>query len=146
MLQKRAVKWILKEPYVSYTDKEFLKKQCSLDLLPMKYKFLLSDLTLFYKIINNYVEIKLPNYILRIGPQDVNRITRSNNSIANGIDKLRFKCKVIPKVNAFKNSFFVRTINHWNELPLTLREINTPVKFASALKEHLWLILGLKPD
>ena len=55
ILQKRAVKWILKEPYASYNDEVFLKKQRSLDLLPMKYKFLLSDLTLFYKIVNNVI-------------------------------------------------------------------------------------------
>ena len=112
----------------------------------MKYKFLLSDLTLFYKIVYNKVEIKLPNYVSRIEPQDIKHVTRSNNAIAKGIDRLKYKCKVLPKINAFSNSFFVRTLNQWNELPLYLREINNLDKFVSALKEYLWLILGLKPD
>ena len=94
----------------------------------------------------NKVEIKLPNYVSRIEPQDVKRVTRSTSSIAKGIDKLKFSCKVAPKIKAFEHSFFVRTLKQWNELPLNLREINTPDKFASDLKEHLWLILGLKPD
>ena len=146
LLQKRAVKWILKEPYARYTDEEFLRKQRSLDLLPMKYKFLLSDLTLFYKIVYNNVKIKLPNYVSRIEPQDIKRVTRSNSSIAKGIDGLKYKCKIAPKINAFSNSFFIRTLNQWNELPLNLREINNFDKFSLALKEYLWLILGLKPD
>ena len=112
----------------------------------MKYKFLLSDLILFYKIVYNKVQIKLPDYVSRIEPQDVKRVTRSNVTIAKGIDKLKYRCKVAPRINSFSNSFFIRTLNQWNELPLDLREINNFDKFESALKEHLWLILGLKPD
>ena len=58
----------------------------------------------------------------------------------------KYRCKVAPRINSFSNSFFIRTLNQWNELPLYLREINSFDKFELALKEHLWLILGLKPD
>ena len=146
LLQKRAVKWILMEPYARYSDDEFLRNQRNLDLLPVKYKFSLSDLSLFYKIVYNKVKIKLPNYVVRIEPQDVKRVTRSTNTIAKGIDKLKFKCKILPKVNAFSNSFFIRTLNQWNELPLYLREIDNLDKFTVAVKDHLWLILGFEPD
>ena len=98
------------------------------------------------KIVYNKVEIKLPNYVVRIEPQDIKRVTRSNNSIAKGIDGLKYKCMIAPKVKAFENSFFVRTLNQWNELPLHLREIDNFDKYSEALKEHLWLILGLEPD
>ena len=145
-LQKRAVKWILKESYVRYSDDEFLQKQKDLDLLPMKSKFLLSDLILFYKIVYNNIKIDLPNYISRIEPQDVKRATRSNISVAEGTDKLKYKCEITPKINAFSNSFFVRTMEQWNQLPLHLRQIENVKNFSCALKEHLWLILGLKPD
>ena len=94
LLQKRAVKWILKESYKSYSEEEFLTKQWKLDLLPMKSKFLLSDLILFYKIVNNDVAIKLPNYVSRIKPQDVKKVTRSTKSTAEGVDKSKFKCKI----------------------------------------------------
>ena len=146
LLQKRAVKWILKESYISYSDGQFLIKQRNLDLLPMKSKFVYSDLILFYKIVYNKVQIMLPNYVTRIEPQDVKRVTRSNNAISRGIDKLKYKCNIFPKINAFKNSFFVRTMNQWNELPLYLREIGNLDKFSRALKDHLWLILGFEPD
>ena len=146
LVQKRAVKWILKESYKSYTDNEYLRKQWSLDLLPMKYKFIFSDLTLFYKIVHNIVNISLPNYVSRIEPQDIKKITRNNKAMAEGTDNSKFRCSVMPKVNAFRYSFFVRVVNQWNELPLHVRAHDSTIKFTSALKEYLWLILGLKPD
>ena len=48
-LQKRAIKWILREQYESYNNLVFLNKQQDLDILPMKFKFLYI-LILFYFI------------------------------------------------------------------------------------------------
>ena len=146
LVQRRAIKWILKEPFVSYSDSEYLKKQRDLDLLPMKSKFLFTDLVLYHKIVYGLVNINLPNYVVKLEPKDVLRVTRNTNSILEGTDKLKFKCTVIPKVNSFKNSFFVRTYEAWNSLPLIIRAIKNPDLFSSTLKEHLWLLLGLKPD
>ena len=146
LLQRRAIKWILKEPNVSYSDEKFLQKQRVLDILPIKFKFLFSDLILFHKIVYNNVDIKLPNYVTKVKPQDIKCNTRSNIFISNGRDKLKFKCTLLPKINAFKNSYFVRTVHSWNELPHTIREINSVEKFSLALKDHLWLILGFEPD
>ena len=58
-LQKRATKWILKEQNESYSDLVFLAKQKDLDILPMKYKFIFSDLVLFYRIIINSNNVKI---------------------------------------------------------------------------------------
>ena len=146
LLQRRAVKWILKEPYVSYSDQQFLQKQRDLDLLPMKYKFIYSDIILFHKIVYDNVDIKLPKYVKKVEPQDIKCDTRSNISISKGNDKLKFKCTLLPKINAFKNSYFVRTLHSWNELPHTVREIDCVEKFSLALKDYLWLILGFEPD
>ena len=92
------------------------------------------------------VNINFPNYVIKLEPKDVLRPTRRTFSIAEGNDKLTFKCSIIPKVNSFKNSFFVRSIEAWNSLPLSIRAIKVPDLFSSSLKEHLWLLLGLKPD
>ena len=146
LLQKRAVKWICKESHASYSDELFLQKQRDLDILPMKYKFIFSDIILFYNIINNNVQIKLPNYVERIEPQEVHSVTRSNINISKGIDHLQYRCKILPKLNAFKNTFFVRTLKNWNDLPLSVREIENFDKFSIALKDHLWRILGCEPD
>ena len=109
LLQRRAVKWILKEPYKSYSDEDFLNKQRNLELLPMKFKFVFSDIVLFYKISNKLVNIDLPNYVTRIEPQDVKKVTRSTKASADGIDKSKYRCKVMPKVNSFRDSYFYRT-------------------------------------
>ena len=73
-----------------------------LDILPMKYKFIFSDIILFYNIINNNVQINLPNYVERIEPQVEGSVTRSNDTISKGIDNLQYICKILPKLNAFK--------------------------------------------
>ena len=112
----------------------------------MKYKFIFSDLTLFHKIVYNNVQIKIPNYVTKVEPQDVKYATRSNSATSKGTDKLKFKCNLLPKINAFKNIYSVRTLHHWNELPLTGREIECIDKFSLALKDHLWLSLGFEPD
>ena len=100
----------------------------------------------FYNIINNNVQIKLPNYVKRIEPHDVISVTRSNNKISKGIDQLQYRCTILPKINAFKNTFFVRTVKSWNDLPLSVREIESSDKFSVALKDYMWLILGFEPD
>ena len=146
LVQRRAVKWILKEPYTSYSDDEFLLKQRGLDLLPIKSKFVFTDLVLFHKIIYGCVNIKLPNYVVKWEPKDVTRCTRSTKCISDGSDKLKFRCTVRPRIKAFENSFFVRTLEFWNNLPLNLREIVESDIFSTQLKVHLWLLLGLKPD
>ena len=146
VVQRRAVKWICKEPFVSYSDSEFLCKQKQLDLLPMKYKFIMSDLILFHKIVHESVNIKMPNYIVNLRPSDITRPTRQTQCIANNSDTLKYRCTVIPRVDAFKQSFFVRTYSNWNNLPLSIREIVNSDSFSSSLKMHLWLLLGLKPD
>ena len=144
-IQRRGVKWILKEPFVSYSDSEFLAKQYKIDLLPMKYKFLHTDLALFHNVVHEAVNITMPKYIIKLGPSDFPKVTRSNRSVAENVDKFKYKCTTRTKINAFGNSFFVRTLKEWNDLPLSLREVTDNDKFKCILKEHMWNLLGLKP-
>ena len=146
VIQRRAVKWIHKEPYVSYSDNEFLVKQKSLDLLPMKSKFILNDLVLFHKIVYEAVNICMPDYIVKMTASSLRRTTRQNECVANNSDTLRYECTVMPKIDAFKHSFFIRTYKIWNSLPLSIREVVDSDNFVSSLKNQLWLLLGLKPD
>ena len=146
LLQKRAVKWILKEQHKSYADDVFLLKQKELDLLPMKLKFVYSDLVLFYKITNKLVSIELPNYVTRIEPHHILQITRASKPSAEGIDSVKFKCNVTPSVDCFRKSYFCRTVSQWNSLPINLRTRENVEIFETDLKKQMWLILGLEPD
>ena len=123
-LQKRAVKWILKEKNESYPEVVFLSKLKELDILPMKSKFLFTDLVLFLRIFKNDVKIELPYYITRIEPQDVVNIIRYSKPMADGPDNLKYMCEICPKIKNFQDSYFVRTVNNWNNLPFDLRNNN----------------------
>ena len=112
----------------------------------MKTKFVFSDLVLFYKIVKDMVAIDLPGYVSRVEPQHVRRVTRSTSAIADGVDNSTYKCNVRPTVNAFRDSYFYRTIEQWNELPIKIRSIENVECFKEQLKEHLWLDLGVKHD
>ena len=85
-------------------------------------------------------------YIVRMGPSDFPKITRQNKTAAENNGKLLYKCNIRTKVNCFENNFFVRTHKAWNALPLSLREMSDSKKFREMLKQHLWNLLGLKPD
>ena len=63
IIQKRATKWIFSEPYVSYEDNEYLLKLKSIELLPIGYKFLYTDLSFFHRVVHGSVCTKLPSYL-----------------------------------------------------------------------------------
>ena len=70
---------------------------------------------MFFKIVNDEVMIKLPNYVTRMEPQNISRVTRNSQAIASGSDKSTFKCNIAPKVKSFEDSFFYRTVQNWND-------------------------------
>ena len=104
-LQKLAVKWILREQHESYSELVILQKQKELDILPMEQKVLFSDLILFFKIVNNQVEIQLPEYITRIEPHDVKHVTRCSMQMFDGRHNLKYRCKAQPQDKCFQDSF-----------------------------------------
>ena len=91
-----------------------------------------SDLFLFYRIVKDEVNIELPYHITRIEQHSIQRVTRHSKPMAEGRDNLRYVSSIIPKVKAFKDSYFFRSMNNWNLLPFELR--------------NSWLILTSKPD
>ena len=60
-LQRRAVKWINGEPFVSYTDEKYSEVLRKHQLLPIKLKFIYNDLVMFFKIVNKLIPIELPD-------------------------------------------------------------------------------------
>ena len=74
--QNKAVKWINGQPF----DLEYSTKRKELNIFPMKFKFALNDLLLFYKIINCFVPIKLPEQFTLIKSEEV-RCTRKSSAI-----------------------------------------------------------------
>ena len=63
-LQKKCIKWILKEEEYSYHSVEIYNMKCKeANLLPMIHRFNLNDLVLFHKIFHRRVLVKMPSYL-----------------------------------------------------------------------------------
>ena len=72
---------------------EYLSKLKELSILPIKSKFALNDLTLFFKIMNCLVPIKLPEHFTVIKPKDV-RFSRKTATIIEEKDTTSIKCSI----------------------------------------------------
>ena len=136
-IQKRAVKWIMGEPFASYNDEVFTAKQRELNILPIMLKFIYNDLILFYKIVNGVVPISLPSYITVCEPEGT-RYTRHNAQIIDRSDVSTYNCGVVPRIDAFRNSYFYRTMRKWNSLPVGIRQSEGISAYTSSLMEYLW--------
>ena len=95
--QKSSVKWILKEQYTPYSEAEYLEKLVSLNILPLEYKFILSDLLLFHKCVHELIPLIVP----------LDTRTRSN---ANTTKKYQLNSETQIRKKVLASSFFVRAI------------------------------------
>ena len=129
------MRWILSEQYENYDELSYLTKLKTLDLLPIEFNLVHTDLSLFHKIVHELVNIKLPHYMRQITPDDLTRL-RSDHR-----DTTQIICEVEERLDVFKNSFFNRSYIYWNTLPLNLRQKQDVDEFQKGLKEYLWLVL-----
>ena len=141
-IQKRAIKWIFNETYCRYSVRQYFEKQKYLKILPIESKFILNDIIMFHKIFYNLSVVQLPKYIITYDRSNADaamfqRQTRQFNST----DRLKVRCTISPRVNAFKNSFFYRVHLLWNELPLEIRDIERPECFKTNLEQYIWKTL-----
>ena len=68
---------------------------------------------LIYKIIHSLISIKLPKGFYVRNASEV-RHTRNTANIVNHKDVTTIRCSIRPNCDAFRNSFFFRTMNIWN--------------------------------
>ena len=162
-IQRRAVKWILSEYDYHYNDFEYLNRLRDLDLLPLKYRFMLSNLVLFYNIYNNKSCVKLPGYYVPITNEDKNRLRMTikppnylggNETLIN-LENMRkiknndlsLKCVTAAHSSTFKNSFFFRTVQEWNHIPIEIRSAENLPAFKDTLRVYLKKIaFEMEPD
>ena len=112
----------------------------------MRYKFLFADLVMRYRIMSTDIKIELPHHISKIESQDVKSTIRLSQSISDGSDNMQFGVRLLPKVKSCQDSYFVRAVKNWNNIPFDIRNSDSLEKFKVMLKQHLWPILGLEPD
>ena len=136
--QKRCIKWIFKESYMSYSESEYYGKLKSLKILPLEYYFLNSDLIIFHKIIHKSIPVLLPRELVKINPHTrLNSNTNLNYQLHESIST--------PK-QVLSNSFFLRSVSHWNRLPNEIKELSDINEFKLALEKYLWTRMSLHLD
>ena len=141
-IQKKAVKWIHGEEYIHYSEVEYNRKLLNLEILPMKQRFAYADLLFFHRILIRDICVRLPEYIDLIPIEEVIPAQSADDESLPRLrsthkDPLYFVCKIDPRVNVFKQSYFYRTHILWNSLPLDLRLIQCNEEFGETLKSHL---------
>ena len=144
-IQKRTIKWINGESFVSYNDFEFFEKQKDLQILPIRLKFIHNSIMLFYKIVNDLVAISLPEYITAARPETL-RYTRETAAIIGEQDTTTYSCNVAHNCNSFKHSFFYKSSSLWNKLPNSIRIIDKVSVFKQELTKFLWSADTKWPD
>ena len=152
-IQKRAVKWILSEIDHSYNDTEYLSRLKKLELLPLKYRFIYSDLLLFHMIFYKNISIELPEHYTSFSGEERTRLRSVINppdylggsALKLNLQKLRetkncelsLKC-TLKKINLkYKSSFFFRTIQEWNRIPHEIRNKENFGTFKIELYKYL---------
>ena len=124
-----------------------------LDLMPIRYRFIFSDLLLFHQIFYKKSCIVLPVYYTKYSGDERNRLRSvikppeyygGGTQIMN-LQKLRetknselsLKC-TLSKINLkYKSSFFFRTVQEWNRLLPEIREEKNFSIFKTKLCNHL---------
>ena len=160
-IQKRAVKWILNEEYQHNSDLEYITRLKDLQLLPIKYFFVLNDLVRFQKIYNNNYCIKLPSYYRPYNDNDRAQLRGTivapdfynsqkekidlNLMRAISHDSKSLKCSLSHIGPILKKGFFFRSHILWNHLPLNIRDEISSSKLLDILIPHLWDI-AMRPD
>ena len=137
-MQKRGIKWIFNEDFCYYSKTQYFNKLKKLEILPLSFKFDLNDLIIFHRIFYQPTSfLTLPEYLHQKNRPDP--LTTCYTRSMTVSDNLQFDCKIRPRIDTFKYSYFYRSSKIWNQLPLNIREIRDLESFKTKLKEYLWI-------
>ncbi len=102
----------------------------------MSYRVILTDLVLLHQIIFELVPLSLPDYLSFYSGNSRLRFCRlDHRSLVSSIIP-RTNASQATTTNALANSFFYRTHIIWNDLPLKIRETESPSFFKKQVKLH----------
>ena len=131
-LQKRAIKWIPHEEFLSYSPSTYIQKCRQLKIMPIEDRFDFLDLIFFFKIVKQLIPVNLPSYLQQF--QGQSRLRNSH------LDHLCYVSSITPQKssNAFARNFFFRTHTKWNHLPLDIRTVESITEFKCKLSTYMW--------
>ena len=140
-LQKRSLKWVLKNTYLSLGDtREYYQVCKKINILPLAIRFDFKDLLFFHQIFYGISTVSFPYYMKKFTGS---RLRHSH------LDNLSMVSDVLPKIPhnltsshtrniGISKSFFYRAHILWNKLPYDVRSIESPSIFKNRLLAHHW--------
>ena len=139
-IQKRALKWVMDDAYISFTKIGNYYKYCKqFNILPISFRFDFRDLMFFHSVFYSYSVSKLPDYLSRFTGSSLRRSHYDRLSIVSSIlPRIPQNLSTESSTLGISKSFFYRAHLAWNVLPLDIRDIGAPSKFKIALLDYLW--------
>ena len=140
-VQKRGIKWILNDITLpSFSSNCFYYHTYKqLNILPLKFRFKLKDLTFFHSIFYKKSVVKLPSYLYSFKGSVLRHCHLDSFSICSSIQpKTPQNLELLNTSTGITKSFFYRAHLIWNRLPLELRKIKSKLLFKKQLLDHLW--------
>ena len=135
-IQKRAIKWILSNEYLSLSNyTTYIHKCRQRDFLPLASRFDFTDIIFLYKVINHIVPVQLPNYLKFYEGNSRLRHCHLDHRSLVVFDEF-FQNQTCTR--SFKQHFFYRAHSKWNNIPLEIREIEILSQFKVKFKNFLW--------
>lgn len=116
-VQRRAARWIQSDYSKTSSVSEMLNQ---LNLRRLDLRRIDSRLTLFYKAVNNLVDIPTDNIL-----EPLTHRSRHNHSLSYKLPHAA--------TDYYKFAFFPRTIFHWNSLPPDIPTMTTVEQFSAAV-------------
>ena len=124
-VQRRASKFILNYP----ENMSYIERLQKAKLLPLEFRREISDLILLFKSKHRLITMDINKYIYTYNPSYQSRNYDENN----------FNIIIRHKQDYFQNSYFVRTVKLWNNLPTELKATNSLGAFKTRLnKLYSW--------
>lgn len=143
-IQKRALKWVIGDPYISFTLIENYYKTCKqVNILPISFRFDFRDLLFFHSVFYSYSVTKLPDYLTRFAGSRLRRSHYDSLSIVSSImPRIPQNLNSLSSTLGISKSFFYRAHLAWNKIPFDIRDLGAPSKFKTALMNYLWRIVS----
>ena len=117
--------------FISFSSHIYKCRQ--LDILPLSYRFKVTDLVLFHKLVYNLIPLTMPEYLtIYDGSTPLRAIHLDSLSYVPSID---YKASGINNLN---RSFFFRCHSLWNSLPLEIKTSHKPTEFNTNLIKYFW--------
>ena len=120
-VQRKAARFVTRD-YRREVRGEQLVESLQWDTLEVRRN--VKDVTMWYKIHNHLIQLPFPPTVL---PKP--RLSRNDHPLA--------YLQVWPRVDAFKYSYFVRTVPLWNSLPIGAVSAVTSQSFQQLALDHI---------